>query len=451
METSVVHSCENGVRISEGVAETANPVLIRDSKVFLNRRGISLHGTKDTPYVTVQRTNVSNNDYNGIEIQNWDDTVADSDANTSLVLTGCSFERNRQSGFVTSENMQSNLHIENSTFRENSQYGLYFNRYYPRNIGPTVLNISECNFSDNLQGGAYLYSTQSQQIHIRVYNNSFMGNRQRALYLNFDQSIEYSNDTVIEINNNTISDQKQGYYPVEIHQRNKRFRMIFQNNTFRESRGAIYATGSDGQMKYVIMHNKFENISDASKSVIWVSDALLEFTNNVIRNATTTTILDIASGYDHKVTLNNFISDESVPCFVKIQSAFDTDKMIKLRNNYWGTDNLQRIKEKICDFFSNVKVARAQVQSFFVDPTLNATQAIDSEDAFVKAVFSDGSYVYGGILNDTLPRPQLTNGTIFVNRSIIVEDSGRLEFAGSHIAFAENRGIILKGMAVFFR
>ena len=407
-----------------------------------------LHGTKDTPYISILRTNVSNNDYNGIEVKNWDNAVSDTDANTSLVITDCSFERNRQSGFMTSENIPFGLQIENSTFIENSQYGLYFNRYYPRQIQHTVLKISQSDFRENLYGGIYLYSTKGGRTHVEIYGSNFMHNNQKAIYVNFDPNTGY-NDTVIDIRNNYISRHSHSYYPFEIHQRGERFRFTIQNNTFRESRGAISAKGSDGQMQFVMMHNNFENISDVSISVIKVSNALLAFSNNVIHNATTATLIEIGSGYDHLITNNSFISDEAVPCFVKVKSPFETDKMINLRNNYWGTDSLQRIKEKICDFFSDVQVARVQLQSFYVDPTLNIVQDIVSEDVFVQVVFSYGSYVYGGILNGTLQRPKYTNGTIFVNRSIIIESTGKMEFSGSHIIFAENRGIILKGIKLF--
>ena len=444
IENTLIHSCENGIQISGGVGENIIPVLIKDTEVILNKRGILLHGTKTAPYISIQRSNISKNDYHGIQIQNWDDVVTDADADTSFVITDSSFESNGQSGFQTEENLPSDLQIKNCTFKGNSRYGLYFNRYYPNNIGQTVLSISKCYFIENSYGGIYLYSTRGGPTNIAIRDSNFETNKQRAIYLSFDPYIDY-NDTVINIYNNTISSHSYSYYPFEIHQRSKSFRLTINENEFRENRGAIDIRGYGGQMRFAVINNKFQNISDVSKGVIKVSNALLEFTNNIIENATTGTLIEIGNGYDHLITNNSFISDEAVTCFVDVNSPFETDKLIKVADNFWGTDHLPRIKEKICDFFTNVQVARVQVQSYFVDSTLNVKQDSVSEDMFVQAAFADGSYLYEGILNGTVLRPQYTNGTIFVNRSIIIGDAGKLEFAGSRIIFAENRGVIIKG------
>ena len=405
-----------------------------------------LHGTKAAQYISIKGSNISSNDNNGIEVQNWDNVVSYADANTSLVITDCSFERNRQNGLVTSENSPFALHIENSTFKENSQYGLYFYRYYPNNIGRTVFKISQSYFKENLYEGIYFRSILGGPTHIGIYDSSFKENSRGAMYLDVGSDSGY-NETMIDINNNTVLRHSYSNYPCEIYQRSNRFRVTIRNNSFRENRGALYVQGSDGQMKFVIINNKFQSITDVIKSVIKVSNALLEFTNNVIENATAATLIQIGSGYDHLITNNSFISDEDVSCFVNVKSPFKIDKVIEMRNNFWGTNSLQRIKEKICDFFFNIHVVRVQLKSIFVDPTLNVKTYIVPEDAFVQ-IHANESYVYGGILHNTLQRPQYTNNTIFVNRSIIIESTGEMKFAGSHIIFAENRGIIVKGNRV---
>ena len=443
-----IHSCESGIQISDGVDEENNNfVLLQDSKVFLNKQGILVHGTKTAPYINIQRSNISSNDYNGVSIKNWDNTYTDTD--TVLVVSDSNLDKNTQSGFETSEKILVDISIQNCTFIQNSQYGVYFNRYLPYNTRPNNLSITLSNFVSNKREGLYLYSIRIDSLNVNLENNDFISNLRRALYLLFDPNTDAS--VVIGIKGNTFSGHTGNNYPIEIRQSSNAFSLDIQNNTFIENHGCIDITAKSDQMIVHASYNRFENIYGSSKHVIKISRGLLRFTNNIIENTTAGTLIEIGNGYDHVITNNTFAADHVSSCYVNVVSAFETDKLILAADNYWGAENISKIKEKVCDFFLNVKVARVVIWSYYLDSSMTIKQEVESEDEFDSpSIFANGSYYYGGIIDSRVIGVDKANGNLFVNRSIIIEETGLLEFFGNWVYFGENRGIIVKGIYRLF-
>lgn len=446
IKQAVIHSCDVGIQLSEGVEDPSISTLVQDTQISYNREGILLHGSKAAPYITIHRGNMSSNDYDGLSIVNWDNIVANAETITVLIVTESSFERNQQYGFRTDVDLPINVSINNCTFIAQTQYSIYFYRYYSHNKWQTIFNISYTRFLDNAREGIYLYSTSVGPLRLSIYNNNFQKNVQRAMYLNIYTADE--NDTVVEIHNNTFSKHSYSYYPVEIQQRYRRFVLDIHNNIFIENQGAVDVRASD-EMTVAITNNVFQTISGPLKSVIRVSGALLEFTNNLMENSTTETVLEIDGGYDHTIENNSFISTEAASCFVNVKSPFHIDKVISMSDNYWGTDNVSKIKEKICDFFINVNVARIKMTSIYLNSAMSRRHGILYEDTFVDPpTFFNGSYILAGLLNYTLIPTVEKTAVVLVNRSILIDEAGYLELAGVNIIFAENRGIIVKGKAV---
>ncbi|KAK3584742.1 hypothetical protein CHS0354_002263 [Potamilus streckersoni] len=171
-------------------------------------------------------------------------------------------------------------------------------------------------------------------------------------------------------------------YPLEF-ECTRRMNLEFQNNTCMESPGCLYVKSST-DTQAIIKNNTFKNIYGVSRSVVRSDNAVLNFTNNKVENCSTSTLLEIGNGFDHVIKLNNFTSNSGISCLLKIGTLFDKDKFILAPDNYWGDANSTTIKQKICDFYLNVAVARVKLQFHFSDPSMeNETlTSIDNEDKF---------------------------------------------------------------------
>ena len=446
----LVHSCESGIEISGGVEEKNSSNILQESQVLFNKKGVTVHGTKTAPYISFHKADFSNNDYTGILLQNLDDKVAYSESDTVLLVTDTIINGNKRSGFETADNVLTDVLVNNCTFELNGMYGFYFNRYYSSSSARyNNITVTASKFIKNSRDGFYAYSTSAGPANILISRNSFSDNSQRAIYSNLDMAGDHN--SYLDISENIFASHTNTYYhtiiieertgSVGVHIRNIR------NNSFIESVGGIQISLNNVDRRVSVSYNSFQNMYGTSNSVIKVSNALLEFTYNNIENSSTEALVEIENGYNHTIRSNRFASNEAASCYIKINSVFDSEKKILVSDNYWEMDSIYRIKEKICDFFVNIKVARAEIKSYFLDYLLTSRQEVVSEDAFRRpANVVNGSYVYEGIIYDAVRGLEEDNATVQVNRSIIIEESGRLEILGSHVFFAENRGIVVKGM-----
>ena len=442
VSNTIIHSCDVGLAISEGTSSSDNSLIVAESQVIHNKKGLILHGTKSAPYISIISSEFSHNDYNGITHENWDRNVGKEDIDTVLQVTDSKFYKNKQSGFVTSETLDMDIWLNNCIFEENTNYGVYFNRYYYSQTRANTLNITSSKFLRNNRDGFYGYTTRAYSTNILLFQNYFTLNKHRAIYTNFD--MQTNHELFIDISENTIDNQTT-YYPVNIyHRRSKSFNINVYKNNFTNCFGALEISLDNSERRIAVSYNNFQNIS-YHESVIKVYNALIDFTNNTIDNASTESLIELKSGYNHVISNNTFTSNEAVTCFVMVDTAFDIKQHIFATENYWGIASSTGIKEKICDFFVNANVARVRINSYYVDSSMTTKQDIAAEDAFINPpVVVNGSYVYEGILNDKVEGLG-ANTVILVNRSIIIEDAAQLELHGSQVYFAENRGIIVKG------
>ena len=414
-----------------------------------NENGLILHGTKPAPYISIISSEFSHNDYNGITHMNWDRNVGieDIDTDTVLKVTDSKFYKNKQSGFVANEAIDMDIWLNNCIFEENSLFGVCFYRwYYYYQTRANTLNVTASKFLRNAREGFYGYATRAYSTNIRLFQNYFTLNKRRAIYNHFD--MEKNHELFLEISENTIDNQtSRSYYPVYISQESNTLNIKVHKNNFTNSFGAIKISLDKAERRIPVSCNTFQNIS-YHKSLIKVSNAVIDFSHNSIDNASTESLIELTSGYNHSISNNTFTSNEEVPCFILVATTFDTKQLISAPENYWGTASLSGIKEKICDFFINANVAHVRINSYFIDPAKTTKQDIADEDAFINPpIVVNGSCVYEGILSDKVEGLG-ANTIILVNRSIIVEEMAQLELHGSKVYFAENRGIVVKGKTI---
>ncbi|KAL3847789.1 hypothetical protein ACJMK2_018683 [Sinanodonta woodiana] len=439
---TVIHSCSDGIRLSNG-QENNNISVIIESRFVFNERGIVLHGSNPVPYITIENTEIMSNTKSGVTVENWDRILQDLACTTQLNLIGCKLSKNSQHGLETSQTIPGHILVENCSFEQNFQDGLFLYRWY--NYGSRMnLTVSSSNFNGNAGRGIYIYQVSVNSFALILSNNNFTGNVYQAVYMY--ASPAYDEADMIKVIENVFSYTTGQYYTLEfIHTGRMEFQ--FQNNTCMESHGCLMLKSSI-DTEAVIMYNRFKNIYGVSGNVVSIDNAVLNFTYNKVENCSMSTLLEIRNGFDHVIRNNNFSSNSGISCLLKVGAPFEKDKVILAPYNYWGDTDITTIKQKICDFYLNVAVARVKLQFYFADPFMeNGTLIdIDNEDQFDDNLqFLNGSYLYGGIITGTLVGEDRANTPILVNRSILIEEAGVLRILGNNVSFTENRGIIVKG------
>ncbi|KAL3847724.1 hypothetical protein ACJMK2_018620 [Sinanodonta woodiana] len=428
---TVIHSCKRW----DSIVQWARKIT-----TFL---GIVLHGSNPVPYITIENTEIMSNTKSGVTVENWDRILQDLACTTQLNLIGCKLSKNSQHGLETSQTIPGHILVENCSFEQNFQDGLFLYRWY--NYGSRMnLTVSSSNFYGNAGRGIYIYQVSVNSFALILSNNNFTGNVYQAVYMY--ASPAYDEADMIKVIENVFSYTTGQYFTLEfIHTGRMEFQ--FQNNTCMESHGCLMLKSSI-DTEAVIMYNRFKNIYGVSGNVVSIDNAVLNFTYNKVENCSTSTLLEIRNGFDHVIKNNNFSSNSGISCLLKVGAPFEKDKVILAPYNYWGDTDITTIKQKICDFYLNVAVARVKLQFYFADPFMeNGTLIdIDNEDQFDDNLqFLNGSYLYGGIITGTLVGEDHANTPILVNRSILIEEAGVLRILGNNVSFTENRGIIVKG------
>ncbi|KAL3847722.1 hypothetical protein ACJMK2_018618 [Sinanodonta woodiana] len=439
---TVIHSCSDGIRVSNGL-ENNNTSVIIESRFIFNEKGIVLHGSNPDPYITIENTEIMSNTKSGVNLENWDRVLQNPAPTTKLNLISCKLSKNSQHGLEISQSIPGHILVENCSFEQNLQDGIALaSRWY--GYGSSMnLTVSHSNFNGNAGRGIFI-DNYYNPFSLFLNNNNFTRNIYHAVYMHASDA--YDKADIITVIENVFSYTSGQYYPLEF-THTSRMEFLFQNNTCMESRGCLVLRSSI-DTKALIANNRFKNIYGVSDYVVSSDNAVLNFTYNKVENCTTSTLLEIRNGFDHVIKYNNFTSNSNISCLLNFGAHFDKDKFLLAPYNYWGDTDITAVKQKICDFFINFAVARVKLQFYFTDPFMeNGTLIhIDNEDNFDDNLqLLNGSYLYGGIITGTLGGEDRANTPILVNRSIIIEEAGVLCFLGNNVSFTENRGIAVKG------
>ena len=437
----LIHSCEHGIQLSSGDLETS--VIIQGSKIVFNGNGITMQIQQSGVNVHIQNSVVASNDQNGIDIQD-----PKSHEHTRIDVSNSTFWKNRLNGLQFSSNANTvSARLKNCSFLQNFGHGLYM---YMGGVSTTNINITDSRFDENADSSVFILheAYNSLAISLLMHNNTFSGNLYEAISTDVHYSVA---NLVISIYKNLfLGHNDSDRYAVNLNLGIYKAAVNISNNSFTDSKGCIYVYGAQsvyGKASLSISNNQLTSIYKSSKGLIKVGNFLTEITYNYMDNITSETIIEVDSDYDHNISNNTFTPNNIVSCFLKINSLYQTDKHIAAKDNYWGTFSLSEIKDKICDFSLDVRRARVVLYSYFSDIFMTNRHEIYSEDEFRYIPYlENGTYIVGGIVytNITLQPPDGAN--VIVNRSLIIEDSGSLEFLGHQVIFAEDRGIIVKGM-----
>ena len=439
----LIHSCEHGIQLSSGDLETS--VIIQGSKIVFNRNGIIMQIQKSGLNVQLQNSVVSSNDQNGIDIQDLK-----YNEHTIIDVSNSTFWKNGRNGLQIYNYANTvSARLKKCSFLQNSGSGLYM--YMGARLTTNItITISDSRFDENAASGVFIkhdaYNTLA--INLLMHSNTFSGNIYEAISTDMYDSVV---NLYISIYKNVfLGHNNSDRYAVNLNLGDNKAAVNISNNSFTDSKGCIYVYGAqsgNGKASISIFNNQLTSIYKSSKGLIKVGNFLTEITYNYMDNITSETIIEVDSDYDHNISNNTFTPNNIVSCFLKINSMYQTDKHIAAKDNYWGIVSLSEIKDKICDFSLDVRRARVILYSYFSDIFMTNRHEIYTEDEFRYLTYlENGTYIIGGIVytNITVQPPDGAN--VIVNRSLIIEDSGSLEFLGHQVIFAEDRGIIVKGM-----
>ena len=344
-------------------------------------------------------------------------------------VNGCLVNDNQRDGLVFFDSGYVRLYavlIQKCTL-SNNRYGVLFRLHRYRGLMNYRVIVVDSTIANNTKGGCQFFSEGCSDPHRIRYlkllfaRNKVMGNKKYGLVFYGPEQSEVEatvqNNTMKENTGYALSLEYKKYcsasslFPVLV---------IVQGNIFTKNKG-----------EYIVFVN-FKSMTSKHQMIIsqnsfFENQNVRKFSTNYAR-VKTQTVLAISKG---NVTVKRNAFDN--PMFPnEIGTLYiDHEIMYQAIENWWGSSDECKVKEKIFDYEDRVELARIQYYPFLIYHNSSSVIIHNSTRALC---FLQGTKV-GGILKEsiTIPRnsgPYQVTGdvTVFSDGTLTIEENVTLEF-----------------------
>ena len=360
-------------------------------------------------------------------------------------VNGCLVNDNQRDGLVFFDGGYVRLYavlIQKCTL-SNNRYGVLFRLHRERGLMNYRVIVVDSTIANNTQGGCEFFSEGCGNPHRIRYlkllfaRNKVTGNKKYGLVFNGPEESEVE----ATVQNNTMK-ENTGYALSLKYKKYCSASLLFpvlvnvQGNIFTKNKG-----------EYIVFVN-FKSMTSKHQMIIsqnsfFENQNVRKFSPNYAR-VKTQTVLAISKG---NVTVKRNTFDN--PMFPhEIATLYvDHEIMYQAIENWWGSSEECKVKEKIFDFEDRVELARIQYYPFLIYHNSSSVIIHNSTRALC---FLQGTRV-GGILKEsiTIPRnsgPYQVTGdvTVFSDGTLTIEENVTLEF-NLKAVFLIYGEIIIKG------
>ena len=344
-------------------------------------------------------------------------------------VNGCLVNDNQRDGLVFFDGGYVRLYavlIQKCTL-SNNRYGVLFTlRRYTGLMNYRVI-VVDSTIANNTQGGCEFFSESCSNPHRNRYlklsfaRNKVMGNKKYGLVFYGPEQSEVEatvqNNTMKENTGYALSLEYTKYcsasplFPVLVN---------VQGNIFTKNKG-----------EYIVFVN-FKSMTSKHQMIIsensfFENQNVLKFLTNYAR-VKTQSVLAISKG---NVTVKRNAFDNPMFPHEIATLYIDHEIMYQAIENWWGSSDECKVKERIFDYEDRVELARIQYYPFLTNHNSSSVIIHNSTRALC---FLQGTKM-GGILNEsiTIPRNsgayQVTGDvTVFSDGSLTIEENVTLEF-----------------------
>ena len=344
-------------------------------------------------------------------------------------VNGCLVNDNQRDGLVFFDGEYVRLYavlIQKCTL-SNNRYGVLFTlRRYTGLMNYRVI-VVDSTIANNTQGGCEFFSESCSNPHRNRYlklsfaRNKVMGNKKYGLVFYGPEQSEVEatvqNNTMKENTGYALSLEYTKYcsasplFPVLVN---------VQGNIFTKNKG-----------EYIVFVN-FKSMTSKHQMIIsensfFENQNVLKFLTNYAR-VKTQSVLAISKG---NVTVKRNAFDNPMFPHEIATLYIDHEIMYQAIENWWGSSDECKVKERIFDYEDRVELARIQYYPFLTNHNSSSVIIHNSTRALC---FLQGTKM-GGILNEsiTIPRNsgayQVTGDvTVFSDGTLTIEENVTLEF-----------------------
>ena len=344
-------------------------------------------------------------------------------------VNGCLVNDNQRDGLVFFDGDYVRLYavlIQKCTL-SNNRYGVLFTlRRYTGLMNYRVI-VVDSTIANNTQGGCEFFSESCSNPHRNRYlklsfaRNKVMGNKKYGLVFYGPEQSEVE----ATVQNNTMK-ENTGYALILEYRKSCSASRLFpvlvnvQGNIFTKNKG-----------EYIVFVN-FKSMTSKHQMIIsensfFENQNVLKFLTNYAR-VKTQSVLAISKG---NVTVKRNAFDNPMFPHEIATLYIDHEIMYQAIENWWGSSDECKVKERIFDYEDRVELARIQYYPFLTNHNSSSVIIHNSTRALC---FLQGTKV-GGILNEsiTIPRNsgayQVTGDvTVFSDGTLTIEENVTLEF-----------------------
>ena len=344
-------------------------------------------------------------------------------------VNGCLVNDNQRDGLVFFDGEYVRLYavlIQKCTL-SNNRYGVLFTlRRYTGLMNYRVI-VVDSTIANNTQGGCEFFSESCSNPHRNRYlklsfaRNKVMGNKKYGLVFYGPEQSEVE----ATVQNNTMK-ENTGYALILEYRKYCSASRLFpvlvnvQGNIFTKNKG-----------EYIVFVN-FKSMTSKHQMIIsensfFENQNVLKFLTNYAR-VKTQSVLAISKG---NVTVKRNAFDNPMFPHEIATLYIDHEIMYQAIENWWGSSDECKVKERIFDYEDRVELARIQYYPFLTNHNSSSVIIHNSTRALC---FLQGTKV-GGILNEsiTIPRNsgayQVTGDvTVFSDGTLTIEENVTLEF-----------------------
>ena len=344
-------------------------------------------------------------------------------------VNGCLVNDNQRDGLVFFDGGYVRLYavlIQKCTL-SNNRYGVRFTlRRYTGLMNYRVI-VVDSTIANNTQGGCEFFAESCGNPHRNRYlklsfeRNKVAGNKKYGLLFNgFEQS-----EVEATVQNNTMK-ENTGYALILEYRKSCSASRLFpvlvnvQGNIFTKNKGEYivfvnFKSATSKQQMIISLNSFFENQN------------VRKFSTNYAR-VKTQAVLAISKG---NVTVKRNAFDNPMFPHEMATLCIDHEIMYQAIENWWGSSDECKVKERIFDYEDRVELARIHYYPFLIYHNSSSVIIHNSTRALC---FLQGTKM-GGILNEsiTIPRNsgayQVTGDvTVFSDGSLTIEENVTLEF-----------------------
>ena len=344
-------------------------------------------------------------------------------------VNGCLVNDNQRDGLVFFDGGYVRLYavlIQKCTL-SNNRYGVLFTlRRYTGLMNYRVI-VVDSTIANNTQGGCEFFSESCSNPHRNRYlklsfaRNKVMGNKKYGLFFYGPEQSEVE----ATVQNNTMK-ENTGYALILEYSKYCSASRLFpvlvnvQGNIFTKNKG-----------EYIVFVN-FKSLTSAhqmsiSQNSFFKNQKVRKFSKHYIR-VKTQTVLAISKG--NVTVMRNAFDNPMFPHEIAALSM-DHEIMHQAIENWWGTSDECKVKERIFDYEDRVELARIQYYPFLVYHNSTSVIIHNSTRALC---FLQGTKV-GGIVNQPITIPknsgsyQVTGDvTVLSDGTLTIEENVTLEF-----------------------